>query len=217
MQDVLERLAQAALQRVVGAVGGFLAFQVFGRDRGAPEDEFVAVVAPVQHRAGHRVVEGLGALGLAVLVQQRDVGQLDRRPEGLVDLGLGKAVEDPAHRLLDPRVVHLDALAREQARGHPVPGLEVPLRLARGVAEQPVVPVEAGEDRARDLRGPAVTGPRAAAGPSPARFTPDQAAFFACFDLESASSPKNCSSSVEPCSAVVEALPAVTTCVIWSK
>ena len=154
----LSVLRRPPLQRVVGAVGGLLAFQVFGGDRGAPEDEFVAVVAPVQHRAGHRVVEGLGALGLAVLVQQRDVGQLDRRPEGLVDLGLGKAVENAAHRLFDPRVVHLDALASQQARGHPIPGLEVPLGLARGVAEQPVMPVEAGEDRARDLRGPRDAG-----------------------------------------------------------
>jgi hypothetical protein len=57
------------------------------------------------------------------------------------------------------------------------------------------VPVEAGEDGARDLGGEIYA-----------------AASFGFF-CES----KNCASSVEPCSAVVEALPAVTTCVISSK
>ena len=67
--------------------------------------------------------------------------------------------------------------------------------LDRRLAEQAVVAVEAGEDRARDQRGEIYA-----------------AASFGFF-CES----KNCSSSVEPCSAVVEALPAVTTWVISSK
>jgi hypothetical protein len=55
--------------------------------------------------------------------------------------------------------------------------------------------VEAGEDRLRDLGG----------------------AIYAAASFGFFCESKNCSSSVEPCSAVVEALPPVTTCVIWSK
>ena len=128
-------------------------------------------------------------------MEQADVGELDRRPERFVGFGLGKAIEQPAHRLLDARVVHLDALARQRLHLGPVGALEKPLRLERGVAEQAVVPVEAVEDGARDARGEVYA-----------------AASFGFF-CES----KNCSSSVEPCSAVVEALPAVTTWVISSK
>ena len=67
--------------------------------------------------------------------------------------------------------------------------------LDRRVAEQAVVAVEARQDRARDLGGEVYA-----------------AASFGFF-CES----KNCSSSVEPCSAVVDALPPVTTWVISSK
>ena len=195
VEDRLERAPQAVAQRVVAAVGRVVALEVLGGHRRAPEDELVAVVAPVQHLAGDRVVEGLGALGLPVLVQQRDVGELDRRPQRLVGLGLGKAVDERAHGLLDARVVHLDARARERLDLAPRGALVEPPRLDRRLAEQPIVAVEALEDGARDARG----GVYAAAS-------------FGFF-CES----KNCSSSVEPCSAVVDALPAVTTCVISSK
>ncbi len=211
-----QRPAQALSQRVVAAVRRLVALQVLGGHRRAPEDELVAVVAPVQHRAGDRVVEGLGALGLPVLVQQRYVGELDRRPQRLVALGLGKARPHLVHCLQHALVVHLDALAREDSQRGPVGALEERLRARRGLAEQAVVPVEAGEDRARDLRGALVA--RLVDRDDLRRRRHHQAAFFAAsFDCVSASSPKNCSSSVEPCSAVVEALPAVTTCVTWSK
>ena len=156
-RDALERGAQprsiGASSGVVAAVGGLVSFQVLGRDRWPPEDELVAVVAPVQHLAGDRVVEGLGALGLAVLVQQRNVRQLDGRPDCLVKLRFRETVEDAAHRFLDTGVVHLDSIPRERAQRRPVRRLEVALGLARGVAEKAVMLVEAGEDRARHLRG----------------------------------------------------------------
>ena len=91
--------------------------------------------------------------------------------------------------------------------------LEQRLRVDRRLAEQAVVPVEAAEDGARDLlrqaRAPLVDphdlGNRA--------HLQAQAAASLAFFFSS----KNCSSSVEPCSAVVDALPPVTTCVISSK
>src|SRR5918999_2640631 len=172
-----------------------LALEVLGGHRRAPEDELVVVIAAMEHRAGDRVVEGLGALGLLVLVQQGDVGDLDRRPQRLVGLGLGVAVEQRAHRLLDAGVVHLDAPARERLHLVPRGALVQAPRLEGCLAEQAIVPVEALEDRARDARRKIYA-----------------AASFGFF-CES----KNCSSSVEPCSAVVEALPAVTTWVISSK
>ena len=149
----------------------------------------------MQHLAGDRVVEGLGALGLPVLVQQGDVGELDAGPQRLVALGLGKAVAQLGDRLLDALVVHLDALARERPQLRPGGALEQAAGLDRRVAEQAVVAVEARQDRARDLGGEIYA-----------------AASFGFF-CES----KNCSSSVEPCSAVVDALPPVTTWVISSK
>src|SRR5207248_1569760 len=114
--DVAQHLPQAVDERVMAGVGRCIALEVLGGDCRSPEDELVVIVAPVQDRAGHRVVERFSALGLPLLVLQ--------------DLW------DGAHT----------------------------------------------------------------------------AASFAFFF-----SSKNCSSSVEPCSAVVEALPPVTTCVISSK
>ena len=142
-------------------------------------------------------------------MQQADVGELDGRPERLVELGLRIAVEQGLDRLLHPQVVHLDALAREFAHPRPGGALEQRAGPRGGVAEQAVVLVEAFENRAgnvpREVRAPLVNrddlGARA-----------HTAASFAFF-----LSSKNCSSSVEPRSAVVDAVPAVTTCVISSK
>jgi len=86
-------------------------------------------------------------------------------------------------------------LTRERLQLAPGGALEQAPGLDRRLAEQAVVPVEAGEDRARDL-GREIYA----------------AASFGFF-CES----KNCSSSVEPCRAVVDALPPVTVCVISSK
>src|SRR5688500_5861513 len=187
--------AQTAVQGIEAPVARRLALEVLGGDRRAPEDVIVVVIAPVQNLAGDRVVERLGALGLAVFVQQADVGELDASPQRLVALGFGETAAQLGHRLLDALVVHLDALARERLQLGPGGALEQARRLDRGLAKQAVVAVEARQDRARDLRGEIYA-----------------AASFGFF-CES----KNCSSSVEPCSAVVEALPAVTTWVISSK
>jgi len=89
----------------------------------------------------------------------------------------------------------LDALARERLQVAPGGPLVQPARVEGGLAEQAVVPVEPIEDRPGDARGEIYA-----------------AASFGFF-CES----KNCSSSVEPCSAVVDALPPVTTWVISSK
>jgi hypothetical protein len=151
--DARERCPQscAALARIVAAVGRLLAFEVLGGDGGAPEDELVAVVAPVQHLAGDRVEERLGELRLAMFVQQRDVGELDCRPERLVGFDLRKARQHRLHAFLHAPVVHRDARARELAHRRPVGALEQALRLARRLAEQAVMAVETGQDRPRDL------------------------------------------------------------------
>src|SRR6185295_17566773 len=126
VHDGGQRRAQAAcaLARVVAAVGRLLALEMLGRDRRAPEDELVAVVAPVQNLARDRVEEGLGQLRLPVLVQQGDIRELDRGPQRLVGLGLGKARENAVDALLYASVVHRDALARENAHFRPVSLLE---------------------------------------------------------------------------------------------
>ncbi len=149
--DRPQGLPEAVLQGVIGAIRRRLALEVLGRDRRPPEDELVVIVAPVQHLAGHRVIEGLGALGLLVLVQQPDVRELDRRPERLVHLGLGIAVEQGPDRLLDAPVVHQDALAGERAHLRPGGALEERLRLGGGLPEERVVLVEAGQDGASHL------------------------------------------------------------------
>src|SRR6185503_4083403 len=200
--DGAQRAAQTLAQRVIAAEGRRLALEVLGRHRRAPEDELVVVVAPVQHLAGDRVVEGLGALGLGVLVQQADVGQLDRRPQRFVARRVREGGEEVVYRLLHAQVVHLDATAREAAHFGPVGALIERLRPLRRFAEQAVVLVEARADRARYLQR------RAGAALDPIYTAASFAFFF---------SSKNCSSSVEPCSAVVEALPPVTTWVSSSK
>ena len=78
---------------------------------------------------------------------------------------------------------------------HRIELLLAPIAAVPRLAKQPVVLVEAREDRLRDPAGSVYA-----------------AASFGFF-CES----KNCASSVEPCNAVVEALPPVTICVIWSK
>src|SRR6185295_5054566 len=96
--------------------------------------------------------ERLGALGLLVVVQQADVGELDRRPQGFVLRGLREILEELLDRLLHAAVVHLDTLARELAPLAPRGLLEQCLRGLRGLAEQAVVLVETGEDAARDVQ-----------------------------------------------------------------
>src|SRR5258707_2893640 len=208
LRDVAQRLPQAIDQGVIAGIRRRVAFEVLGGDRRAPEDELIVVMAPVQHRARDRVVEGLGALGLLVLVQQADVGQLDRRPERLV-ARLREALEQLADPLFHALVVHLDAVSREAAHFEPCRALEQRLRLYRSFAEQAVMPVEAIEDAAREVL-------RQARAPL-ARCNKGREAAHTAASLAFFLSSKNCSSSVEPCSAVVDAVPPVTTCVISSK
>ena len=153
-RDRAQHRAQAgpSLARVIAAVGRFVALEVLGRDRRPPENELVAVVAPVQHLAGHRVEEGLGEFRLAVLVEQGDVGELDRRPERLVGFGLRKPREQALHAFLHAAVVHRHALARQLEHRGPVRLLEQRLRADRGLAKEAIVAVEPREDRARDFR-----------------------------------------------------------------
>ena len=119
-------------------------------------------------------------------------------------------LEERVDPLLHAPVVHLDALARETAHLRPRRALVEAFRLHRRLAEQAIVLIEAGEDAARDLlweaRAPLVKRDDLGGGGA---HTAASLAFFL--------SSKNCSSSVEPCSAVVEAVPPVTTWVIWSK
>src|SRR5260221_12951023 len=85
-----------------------------------------------------------------MLVQQADVGELDRGPERLVAC-LGKTLEQLGHRFVDAQVVHLDAAAGELAPLGPRGALEKRFRLLRRFAEQAIVLVEPGEDAARDV------------------------------------------------------------------
>src|SRR6185312_14940840 len=144
---------EAVARRVVAAVGGLVAVEVLGRDRRSPEDVLVAVVPPVEDAAGDRVVEGLGALGLAVLVEEADVRELDLAPEGLVLHGLGEAVAQDLDRLFDAAVVHLDPVLRRGAYALPVALLEATLGEGARLAKQAVVLVEAVADRASDVVG----------------------------------------------------------------
>ncbi len=145
-------LAPGLQRRVIDAVGGrrerFVDLDVGGGDRRPDEDEAVVEVAAVQDLRRHRVEEGLGQLGLPVVDQQADVEQLDllpdlRRQHLGVELDL-QAAPGFAHAL----VVERDALAHRALLAMPVGALEALLGGAVGLAEQPVMAVEAVEQRA---------------------------------------------------------------------
>ena len=72
---------QAVGHRVIDPVGRHAAVQVVGGHGWAHEQEIVVEVVAVQDAAGHRVEEGLGALGLAVVRQQADEFLLHLLPE----------------------------------------------------------------------------------------------------------------------------------------
>ena len=160
VDDAQQGLAHRFARRVVGAVGGpragLVVLDVLGAHRRAHEDEVVAEVAAVQQLDGDRIEEGLGQLGLVVVDEQADVVQLDllpavHRQRGDVELAL-----QPHRRLLHALVVELDAQRLRTLLAMPVGGLEARLGRGAGLAEQPVVAVEAVEHRARDVEGPGV-------------------------------------------------------------
>ena len=72
---------QAVGHRVIDPVRRQAAVQVVGGHRRAHEQEIVVEVVAVQDAARHRVEEGLGALGLAVVRQQADEFLLHLLPE----------------------------------------------------------------------------------------------------------------------------------------
>ena len=154
------RTAPRVAGRVPDAVGRLGAEEVLGRYGRAHEDVLVPVVSPVQDAARDRVEEGLGALGLPVVVEQRDVRVLDRGPERLVARGIGVTLAERDGRLDDALVVHRDACRRGRAGGGPVCALEAPLGGDARLAKQAVVPVEAGEDGPGDVGGEGHRGAR---------------------------------------------------------
>jgi hypothetical protein len=111
----------------------------------------------VQQLARDRVEERLRAFGLPVVDQQRDVVLLDARPQrvGAASRRIDGAelALDALGRFPDPAIVEVDAVARDVTDREEVGGFEMPLRRARAIAKQRVVPVESFEQRERDGAG----------------------------------------------------------------
>ncbi len=149
--------AQAALARVVRAIGGQVGVEVLGRHRGPHEQRAVVEVVPVQELARDRVEERLGALGLPVLRELRDVLLLDPRPQRLgraaFDAFAAELAPDPLGGLGRAPVVEVDAVAGDVADREEMRCLEMTLRGASAFAEERVVLVEAFEHRLRDRLG----------------------------------------------------------------
>ena len=154
--DPAQRAPQAVRGRVVAAVGRRIGVHVLGRHPRPHEQELVAEVLAVQQLGADRVEEGLGALRLPMVGQQRDETGLDRLPDE-VALVVGQRIEievalDALEGLAHALVVEVDPLARRRPHRLPLAMLEAALGLLRNVAEQRVVAVERVEDRARDRR-----------------------------------------------------------------
>ena len=157
VDDAQQGFTQGLARRVVGTVGGrsrgLVVLDVLGGDGGAHEQEFVAEVAAVQQPRGHRVEEGLGQLGLVVVGQQADVVQLDLLPHVGRQCGCGELARQAVAGFIDAQVVELDAFTLGALLAMPVGALEARLGLARGLAEQAVMAVEAIEHCLRDVDG----------------------------------------------------------------
>jgi hypothetical protein len=113
--DVDERGAQSLLQRVVRLVRRRVGVDVLGGDRRTHEDEAVVEVRAVQDLHRHRVEERLGALGLLVIDQERDVMPLDLLPErieaGAVEQRDAELALDALGGLVHAPIVEVDAIA----------------------------------------------------------------------------------------------------------
>lgn len=173
-----QAFVQALGHRVVDPVRRHATVQVVGGHGRPHEQEIVVEVVAVQQPARHRVEEGLGAFGLAMLAQQADEFLLDLLPVGglrfsqrgargavraVGAMGADRALGPPAQHafelagaLAHAHVVVLDAFARQALDAVPVARFEQRLGALRAVAEQRVVAVEAGQDAMRDVqrRGP---------------------------------------------------------------
>ena len=76
---------------------------------------------------------------------------------GVLRQGVGIELgAQPRHRLVDPQIVELDALALRTLLAMPVGLLETLLGLRTGLPEQPVMPVEALQHDAGNVEGAAV-------------------------------------------------------------
>jgi hypothetical protein len=154
----LERLERAAERRpevvpfrVVAEVGRLVAVEVLGRDRGTLEDVLVPVIAAVEDATDDGVEEGLRALRLLVLVEERDERPLQRLPLLLVTR-LRELLLQDLDGLEHARVVHVDAGAARLVHHRPVAALPALLRSGARLAKEAVMPVESVDDRLRDLR-----------------------------------------------------------------
>ncbi len=149
-KDLQERRTQAGLRRVVASVRGRVRRDVLRRNGGAHEHEVVVDVRPPQDARRHRVEERLRELGPLVLDQQPDVEQLRLLPHAVVER-VGREIRAQALDVLQHAfVVEADPLLDQPLDGDPVAGVERILRLRARVAEQPVVAVEALEQRLGD-------------------------------------------------------------------
>jgi hypothetical protein len=110
----------------------------------------------VQQLGGDGIEEGLGQFGLVVIGQQADVVQLGLLP-GVCRKGRDvEPLPQSLHGLVDALVVVLDALGLGPLLAMPVGKLEAALGGGAGFAEQPIVPVEAVDQRLGDVEGAAV-------------------------------------------------------------
>ena len=154
-EDPLEAVAQAVLVRVVAAVDRRVGREVLRRDRGAHEDQLVAVVRAPQHAHEHRVEEGLGELGLRVVDEQPEVAKLHLTPVGVVHPVEVELGPQPLDVLAHTLVVEADPLLHGPLRLGPRGPLEAPLRLGARGPEEAVVLVEPLDQNGRDsLSGP---------------------------------------------------------------
>lgn len=151
--DPPQRERHAVHRGIVDAVSGrqLLRLDVFGGDDGAHEDELVVEIAAVQDVAADGVEERLRQFRPLVPRQHADVMELQLAPDGVGQVVGSVFVLQLVHALLHAAVVKADPLARRRLRHGPLAPLEVALGILAGLAEQPVMLVEAVEDRARDI------------------------------------------------------------------
>ena len=113
-------------------------------------------VAVVQDARANRVEEGLGQLGLQMVGEQADVVQLDLLPHVHRQVGGLVAELQQLDVLANALVVEGDALGLRLLLPLPVGLLEALLGLAGGLAEQPVMAVEAAQQGLGNLVGAGV-------------------------------------------------------------
>jgi hypothetical protein len=146
-------LAQAALRRVVAAVGRRVRLDVLGRHRRPGEDVVVVEVGPVQDLRADRVEEGLGEFGLLVVDQAADVEQLELAARWRRRAKRRRSWPQQLGGLADPLVVGTDAPANGGMDALPVSRLEEQFGLLTVGPDQLIVPVEAIDHRLGNALG----------------------------------------------------------------